>query len=265
MNKIKIKSKRFLKSNMKLDYKGLLPEVLERKRKNFVPEIEAKLLPFDKTLWHRMFPKKDGVDITKYQLTNIGKYSMIYARDSHIMSKTIKLFFPKDAKLTITDATANMGGTSMIFSDYFDKVNAVEILPFHCKVLANNLKNYNPEKFDKKIKIHCFDYLDIADKLEQDIVFFDPPWGGRDYINTGKCMDLYLDEISIQDIVKQLLLKGIKLVVVRVPKNYNFSKLFSLAYQTKVETFVNPLINKINYFTLYISNRQFINKHIKDF
>ena len=54
-------------------------------------------------------------------------------------------------------------------------------------------------------------------------------------------MELYLDEIPIEKIVRLLLEKGVKLVVIRVPRNYNFVKIFSLAYQVKVDTFINQI------------------------
>lgn len=263
MDKIKLKSKRYIKTKMILNHNGLLPEHLENQRKNFNPEKEPKLIPYNKNLWELIFPNKSGINLSDYQLTNIGVYSVINKKDSNIISKTIKSYFPKNEKLTITDATSNMGGMVMVFGDHFDKVNAVEIVPYHCKVLEHNLSIYHPDKMNKTINIHCMDYLDVATKLNQDIVFFDPPWGGKDYINKSQIMDLYLDEIPIEKIVRLLLEKGVKLVVIRVPRNYNFVKIFSLAYQVKIDTFINQIKKKVSYFTLYISKNDLIDKHIK--
>ena len=69
---------------------------------------------------------------------------------------------------------------SLIGTKYFDKVNAVEIVKLHCDILETNLRVYD---IKDKVDIHCIDYLDIGEKLNQDIVFFDPPWGGKKYMN----------------------------------------------------------------------------------
>jgi hypothetical protein len=57
--------------------------------------------------------------------------------------------------------------------------------------------------------------------LKQDCVFFDPPWGGKDYLNQ-EVMDLYLSDVNVIDIIKELI-EGDKasLVVLKAPKNYN--------------------------------------------
>ena len=55
-----------------------------------------------------------------------------------------------------------MGGVSLAFTDYFDLVNAVEIIPFHCKILENNIKVYNVEN---KVKVFCDDYIDAVNKV----------------------------------------------------------------------------------------------------
>ena len=44
------------------------------------------------------------------------------------MVKIIRSFFPKDVDVIITDATANMGGATIAFANYFNFVNSVEII-----------------------------------------------------------------------------------------------------------------------------------------
>ena len=254
----KIKSKRFIRNPYKFNsYLGLLPDDVEKRRIKFTPEIKPELLPFNRSKWNWMFPKKPGTDVSKYQLTNIGKYSIIYPKDAQRISKIIKSFFPGRNDLVITDATANMGGVTLAFSDHFKKVNAVEILPFHCEVLRNNIKTYAP---DKDVTVHCMDYLDVAHKLKQNAVFFDPPWGGPDYINK-KCMELYLDEVSIVDITKALL-KNTDLVAVRVPSNYHFRNLLALTDKSYIYRFINPSLNKLNFYMVILTKKDFSHPEI---
>lgn len=229
-------------------YKSLLPENLEAKRKPFVPEIEPEIIPYDPLLIKKAFPYKEGVDRSKYQLSNIGKYSICFPKDSDKIAQIVRSFFDKDQKVTITDANANMGGLTIGFTKHFDHVNVVEIVPLHCKILENNLKNFGT--FDK-VKIYCNDYLDIGHKIKQDAIFFDPPWGGPNY-KYEKILDMFLDEINIVDIIKSVL-DYTKIVALRVPFNYNLKELLKLTKSSKIFTF-NTYDGRLNYFLVVLEN-----------
>jgi predicted RNA methylase len=190
-------------------------------------------IEYDKKLFEYLFPHKKGVKMNKYKLTNVGKYSMT---SNYYANKIAKILFEYINKnnldkynLTITDATANMGGDVMAFTNYFNKVNAVEIENIHCQVLGNNLKNY---KVLDKVKIFCDDYLKIYKDIKQDIVYFDPPWGGKDYKKKDK-IDLFLSKINIIDIVKELLDDNIY-VALKVPIKYNIKPLIKVAKSHKI-------------------------------
>lgn len=225
---------------MKIRGKRLLEE-----RQEFIPEKEIKLLSYDNELWEKIFPKKKGINIENYQLTNIGYYSIILPKDSERIANIIKSYF--DSNIVVTDATSNMGGVVMKLSDYF-KVNAVEINNKHFEILKNNVNNYGSKH---KVNFYCNDYLDIIDELKQDVVFFDPPWGGTDY-RKEKNIDLKLDNISISKIVEYILENKLaKLIVVRVPINYKIRKLVKLVEKSDIYSFYKD--NKINYFLIVLS------------
>ena len=59
-----------------LNFTGILPEHLEKKREDFVPEIEPKLIPYNEKIWKKMFPVKKDLDYKMLQLSNIGIYSI---------------------------------------------------------------------------------------------------------------------------------------------------------------------------------------------
>ena len=81
--------------------------------------------------------------------------------------------------LIITDATAGIGGNTISFANNFFKVNAIEINKKRFDFLKNNINVYN----FNNVEIINNDYIKIMKTLKQDIVFIDPPWGGRNYKN----------------------------------------------------------------------------------
>ena len=233
-------------------YTNLLPENLEKRRELFVPELDPTLLKYNDYFWKKIFPTKKNTLVKNYMLSNIGSYSIFYPNDADKVAKTIRSFLPdKDSTqkdIIITDANANMGGATLAFTNYFDKVNSIEIIPFHCKILENNIKVYDASN---KVKVHCMDYLDVGDKLDQDAIFFDPPWGGPDYKNK-EIMDMYLDNISISDIIKSLIdKKKIKVIAIRVPFNYDFKRILELSEQSHVFSFRKP-DGKLNFFLIIL-------------
>jgi len=169
-------------------------------------------------------------------MTNISIYSTTPWKEANFISKTILNFFhphedgspflfASDGGLVITDATANIGGNTISFYlNGLTSVNAVEMDQLTCDILKHNLVTYQlPVN-----TVHCCDYLSIYDQLVQDVVFLDPPWGGPDYKKATK-LDLYLgikQSLNIIDICAKLFEKEkVKLIVLKLPINYNLSRL----------------------------------------
>ena len=223
---------------------GLGPE-LEKKRKKFIPEIKPILLDYDQEIFTRFFPKDKNVNFENLQLSNIGVYSITDPSKAQLISDIIKKYFEDKDNLIITDATANMGGNTINFAQNFKHVNAVEIIDLHCDILKNNLTEY---KLEDKVSIHCGDYLDLMDTIKQDIVFFDPPWGGKDYKKINN-LNLYLDEINIIDICNSLI-NQTKLIAIKVPFN------FDIINMIKKSKFDSVTIHKIyrneNHISFYL-------------
>jgi len=129
------------------------------------------------------------------------------------------------AKETIlTDMTAGVGGNVINFSSVFKYINAIEIIKERREFLINNLKVY------KCINVNTYEgnsvsYLLEKNILNQDIIFCDPPWGGRGY-RTKKNLRLTLDKKSIEEISNKLLeLNKCQMVVLKLPKNYDMDYL----------------------------------------
>ena len=152
--------------------------------------------------------------------------------------------------LIITDANSNMGGNAINFAKNFKFVNSVEIIPFHCDILRNNLGVYD---LLDKVEIHCKDYLDVMNDLKQDVVFFDPPWGGPDY-KKEKNLNLYLDNINIIDIINEIYDKA-ELVVLRIPRNFNIVDFLRRVEYTNVniyKIYVQPDVKIISSYILFL-------------
>ena len=196
------------------NYGELSPNIV-RQRKKFVPEIEPQIIDFDKELFSKFFPKDKNVKFEDLKLSNIGAYSITDPDTAQMISDIIKKYSDKK-NIVITDANANMGGNSINFAQNFDKVNSVEIIKKHCEILENNLRTYN---LLDKVNIVCQDYLDVMMGLKQDVVFFDPPWGGPDYKKIRN-LNLKLDDVNIIDIINEIKTVS-NMVVLRVPFNFD--------------------------------------------
>ena len=127
--------------------------------------------------------------------------------------------------LIITEMTAGIGGNVLNFANYFKCVNAIEIDPIRCKYLKTNTELYgllNVNYYnDDSLKM-----LLEEGSIKQDIIFFDPPWGGTNYKTytklklqfgvTGKTK-------SIEDICICLLQKNLaQMIILKLPNNYDF-------------------------------------------
>lgn len=144
-------------------------------------------------------------------------------------------------ELVITEMTSGIGGNVLNFAKHFRFVNAIEINSLRCEYLRNNIRTYNFSN------VRC--YNDDANKLlidensiYQDIVFFDPPWGGSGYKAHTKLKlrfgsDTEIKSMPIEQICSQLMTNlTTKMVVMKLPNNYDFKHLQSslLAYRVGI-------------------------------
>lgn len=130
-------------------------------------------------------------------------------------------------KLVITDATANCGGSALGFAGVFGHVNAVEIDAPTATVLKHNIDIYGY----KNIEVINADYTVVMDNLVQDVIFVDPPWGGRGY-NLKSCYRLTLGALSMREVI----LRGLRVshvVILKLPYNYDFSEFKGINHYRK--------------------------------
>jgi len=127
----------------------------------------------------------------------------------------------------ISDATAGVGGDALSFGLNFGHVHAIEIDKVRYDYLVNNINVYNL----KNITSYHDDCKDIINNIEnQDVVFMDPPWGGRSYkkyeklkLNLGNiCIEEYCNIIFDSNKTKCVP----KLIVLKLPTNYDIVNLY---------------------------------------
>ena len=156
---------------------------------------------------------------------------------ANITKKEYQEKYRKRKKPTVTDANANAGGNSIGFarSGDFKSVNSIELNPETCDMLSHNIKEYG---LDKKVKVICGDSIELLTngEVKQDIIFFDPPWGGVGY-KKHKTMPLYLSNKNMVDIINSMKGKA-KMIVYKIPRNYDFAYFYrKLTFSSEVRLF----------------------------
>jgi 16S rRNA G966 N2-methylase RsmD len=209
--------------------------------------MENKLIDPKKIIKNKLFPiplhiDKSDEEINKFfdkLLIDDDSVSYISTpEDSSLITKIIRqhcvLIGSNPMGMTITDATAGVGGNVISFATDFGNVNAIEIDSYRYKCLVNNIESY---KF-LNITTYCDNSLKIIHEVsKQNIVFIDPPWGGKNYKNNNN-IKLKLGNISIEQICIKLFDEGVtnsppEIICVKLPKNYNLIYLYNEINKSK--------------------------------
>lgn len=204
----------------------------------FVPETEPIEEPISEKIYGIFFPKMIKIDYTKLKISNIGIYSITKPNITKKICKFI-VKYTKTKNITVTDAFSNVGGMAIMFAYHFSKVNSCEIMPLHCKIIENNLNVYG---LRNKVNLICDDYMKVMTQLKQEVIFLDPPWGGKDYDRLKK-MSLFINNINIACIIKYLI-KTTKYIFIQVPFNYDFNYFKRKISKLPVQIVFHPLMCK---------------------
>jgi len=128
--------------------------------------------------------------------------------------------------ITITDATAGIGGNSLQFCKYFKNVICIENNYNAFNVLKQNLKNF------QNSKCYICSFNDIKYITNQDVIFIDPPWGGNDY-KLKKKINLYLDNLDVINIINTLYYYA-SIIILKVPNNFNVPEDINLFWMHRI-------------------------------
>lgn len=169
-----------------------------------IPKLQI-LFPYTKNYNQLKIDKKSLYYISTYKIAN---------RITSVVDSMIKQLKLNKNNISITDCCAGVGGNTISFAKYFKNVNAIEINKTRCEYLINNLQVYN-----LNVNVYHGDFIKINKDIKSDVVFIDPPWGGRDYKSIDK-LKLYLSNVNIADLCN-MLLQNSKLIVIKIPFNFD--------------------------------------------
>lgn len=189
----------------------------------------------------------DNLSIEKYNkllFTEESIYSSSKIEGSKLLKNIISENF-SNKDITITDGTANIGTDSIFLSNYFNKINSVEISNINYNALANNVNVFEKTNINTILG----DIIIVIENLIQDVIYIDAPWGGRDYKKNDK-MKLFLGDLEILDFYKKFRNKA-KVFIFKVPYNYDLDYLKTYI-NNKIIIYPFKKENKIKFFFLLI-------------
>ena len=181
---------------------------------------------------------------TKLLFTDESIYSSSKKEGSQLL-KNIIYENLQDENIIITDGTANIGTDSIYLSNYFKKINSIEISNINHKALTNNINVFNRDNINPILG----DVITEINNLDQDVIYIDAPWGGRNY-KKNENMKLYLGDMEILDFYKNFKNKA-KIFVFKIPYNYNFEYLKN-NIDSKMTIYPFKKENKIKFFFVLI-------------
>jgi len=92
--------------------------------------------------------------------------------------------------------------------------------------------------------MNILDYMNNIKNLESnDILYFDPPWGGIGYKYNNK-IELYYDNTKFSDFINNILKQNNnKKIIMKLPYNYNFDNISSNYKKFKIGNILFVFIN----------------------
>lgn len=172
-----------------------------------------------------LFPFSKKVRYEKLKMTKIGLYSISNRHDSgtltRILGQIVEKWGLNPKTVSIADGTAGIGGNAISFGLIFGDVHAIEIDNIQYEALENNVKQYGLTN----LKTWQGDCLKLIPNLDPNIVFIDPPWGGKSYKNETD-LDLMLQSIPLVHIINiwKNVCKNLSIVTIKIPKNFSLYK-----------------------------------------
>ncbi len=222
-NKINNMKKFYLSNEKKFNSKLFIKFINILKEINYNDNFEEpKEIDIKEELVDKIFPNNLKIKLNnKFKFTNVSLFSTTPIDQAKYTYDIIKYFIPNTLNKTITDFSSCIGGNTWIFAKKFKKVNAIELSKINYKFLKNNMELLALDN----ITFYNENCLEYIFELKQDVMFFDPPWGGVDYKKSKKIDVGYVYKSIYFPIGFLVCLEGIKdycdLVVIKLPLNYD--------------------------------------------
>lgn len=167
---------------------------------------------------HKYFPSISKEKRSRLQYDEVGLYSISPPRNAQIITSYITQYF-KDTNIIVTDAMAGIGGNTLSFASNLYYVNSIEYDETRFKCLISNIALYN------KNNVLCLntDYMTVMHKLQQHVIFLDPPWGGKSY-KENESMTIDIGDISLNTICDDIVNNKLcLLLILKLPLNYDIN------------------------------------------
>jgi hypothetical protein len=192
-----------------------------------------------------LFPYKPCVDYSALKITDEGRYSITKKYDSQQITSILLNLKNISTESTITDATACVGGDTINFGLHFQNVKSIELEPDNFDALVNNVQTFQMNN----VILYNADAVKIF-KWYTDILYIDPPWGGRGY-KKYRNFDIYISKKRIDIWIEEILARKTKpkYIAIKLPFNYRFTRLMFLENTTIKSYQIN------SYVLLVIENR----------
>jgi 16S rRNA G966 N2-methylase RsmD len=180
-----------------------------------------------KIFYDKLFPWKQGINRYSLHMDYECVSFITIPRDSEkiveLISEKLEKYGTKKKDITIVDGTACVGGDTISFCSNFGIVIPIEIDDKRYEDLLHNIKIYS---LSNAYPIHgdCLEKIPEI-QIDIDVIYLDPSWGGPDYKLRVK-LELTLGDKKLDEAVKILLKDNVKLIVMKLPKNYDYDKLF---------------------------------------
>ena len=165
----------------------------------------------------------NGNWVNEVQLTNEGLSSITPFKIARNMSLKFKQILSDNGRSSkiIVDTSANVGGNTISFSQYFERVISYEIKTKTYNALCKNLATYGITN----VRTTNADFIKNIKKISKNtnMVFIDPPWylnGHQNrYLALSECYKPHL--LPITEIICRIWSRSSKIIIaIKVPKNY---------------------------------------------
>ncbi len=181
---------------------------------------------YSKYDFNKLFPKYNNIKLKNLQIDDETLMYITMPKDSEKISMIISshmINFKPLNQITIVDATACVGGDTITFCTIFENVISIEENISTYKMLCSNIKQYD----FKNITMLNGDCTQIIPKLNNiDVVYIDPPWGGKDYKKKDN-ITLNIGGQTIDEFINNLIEinNDIYLFALKLPNNYDIETL----------------------------------------
>lgn len=238
--------------------------IIQIEEKNLSPQVHEFSNVQSQLTRPDIFPSHDRqnapVPLWKISFTNEAQYSASPMKASELMVTDIIQNLNENGfhgkTISFLDGTANCGAdtiNSVFISNNLHfpfHVSAIELDTINYRALEENVALFGCESSVTSIQGNSVEWVFEHPEKSFDCMYFDPPWGGKDYKSMDK-ITLELNGINIWHWCKEIMDKSsdqLKLIVIKGPSNWNMNDddLSTIKPLVKFKTFRNIIYAYIN-------------------